>query len=132
MIANPRPDVAQGTWSYVPIRIGIATRTLGVYLPPGYDPSRAQPYKTIYLQHGSGQDQSDWLNIGSVPNIMDNLIADGNTEPAVIITTNSNYLGASPNMTNLEGTSSPLSRATTTSRRTGWTARWPASRWARR
>ena len=101
VIANPRPDTAKGTWSYVPIQIGTANRTLGVYLPPGYDPNRAEPYKTIYLQHGSGQDQSDWLNIGSVPIIMDNLIADGETEPAVIVTTNSAYLGgnASSNLT---------------------------------
>jgi S-formylglutathione hydrolase FrmB len=103
VIANPRPDTAKGTWSYVPITIGAATRTLGVYLPPGYDPNRAKPYKTIYLQHGSGQDQSDWLNIGSVPIIMDNLIADGQTEPAVIVTTNSAYMGSSPYTTNLEG-----------------------------
>jgi enterochelin esterase-like enzyme len=103
VIANPRPDTPKGTWSYVPIQIGTAQRTLGVYLPPGYDPNRAQPYKTIYLQHGSGQDQSDWLNMGSVPTIMDNLIADGQTEPAVIVTTNSQYMGASPYTTNLEG-----------------------------
>jgi enterochelin esterase-like enzyme len=103
VIANPRPDVAHGTWSYVPITIGGQSRTLGVYLPPGYDPDRAQPYKTIYLQHGSGQDQSDWLNIGSVPIIMDNLIADGETEPAVIVTTNSQYMGASPYTANLDG-----------------------------
>ncbi|GIF45762.1 enterochelin esterase-like enzyme [Asanoa ferruginea] len=103
VIANPRPDTPKGTWSYVPIQIGTATRTLGVYLPPGYDPNRAEPYKTIYLQHGSGQDQSDWLNMGSVPVIMDNLIADGQTEPAVIVTTNSQYMGSSPYTTNLEG-----------------------------
>lgn len=103
VIANPRPDTAKGTWSYVPIQIGTANRTLGVYLPPGYDPDRAEPYKTIYLQHGSGQDQSDWLNIGSVPIIMDNLLQDGLTEPAVIVTTNSQYLGASAssNLTNI-------------------------------
>lgn len=101
VINNPRPDSAKGTWSYVPIQIGAATRTLGVYLPPGYDPNRVEPYKTIYLQHGSGQDQSDWLNIGSVPIIMDNLLQDGTTEPAVIVTTNSQYLGgnASSNLT---------------------------------
>ncbi|GAA3640260.1 hypothetical protein GCM10022200_24890 [Microbacterium awajiense] len=101
VIANPRPDTAKGTWSYVPIQIGAATRTLGVYLPPGYDPDREKPYKTIYLQHGSGQDQSDWLNIGSVPIIMDNLLQDGLTEPAVVVTTNSQYLGgnASSNLT---------------------------------
>jgi len=103
VIANPRPDSPKGTWSYVPIQIGTASRTLGVYLPPGYDPNRAEPYKTIYLQHGSGQDQSDWMNIGSVPIIMDNLLQDGLTEPAVVVTTNSAYMGASPynNLTNI-------------------------------
>ena len=103
VIANPRPDSPKGTWSYVPIQIGAATRTLGVYLPPGYDPTRAQPYKTIYMQHGSGQDQSDWMNIGSVPVIMDNLLQDGLTEPAVVVTTNSNYMGGAPynNLTNI-------------------------------
>jgi hypothetical protein len=94
VIENPRPDSPKGTWSYVPIQIGAATRTLGVYLPPGYDPNRAEPYKTIYMQHGSGQDQSDWMNMGDVPVIMDNLLQDGVTEPAVVITTNTNYLGA--------------------------------------
>jgi hypothetical protein len=108
VIANPRPDSAKGSWSYVPVP-GLAPlangtqRTLGVYLPPNYDPERAEPYKTIYLQHGSGQDQSDWLNIGSVPIIMDNLLQDGATEPAVIVTTNSTYMGAAPynNLTNI-------------------------------
>jgi hypothetical protein len=93
-IENPRADSPKGTWSYVPVQIGTTERTMGVYLPPGYDPERAEPYKTIYMQHGGGQDQSDWMNIGSVPVIMDNLLADGLTEPAVVITTATNYLGA--------------------------------------
>ena len=105
VIANPRPDSPKGTWSYVPIQIGTAARTLGVYLPPGYDANRAEPYKTIYMQHGGGQDQSDWMNMGDVPVIMDNLIQDGSTEPAVVITTNTNYLGSSaqgyPNLRNI-------------------------------
>lgn len=93
-IELPREDSAKGTWSYVPIDIPNQTgRTLGVYLPPDYDPNRAEPYKTIYMQHGGGQDQSDWMNMGDVPVIMDNLIQDGTTEPAVVITTNTNYLG---------------------------------------
>lgn len=92
-IELPREDSPKGTWSYVPFTVNGTTRTLGVYLPPDYDPERAEPYKTIYMQHGSGQDQSDWMNIGNVPVIMDNLIQDGTTEPAVVITTNTNYLG---------------------------------------
>ncbi|WP_194396666.1 alpha/beta hydrolase [Microbacterium atlanticum] len=93
-IELPREDSEKGTWSYVPIDIPNQTgRTLGVYLPPDYDPDRAEPYKTIYMQHGGGQDQSDWLNMGNVPVIMDNLLDDGTTEPAVVIMTNTNYLG---------------------------------------
>ena len=79
-IENPRPDSPKGTWSYVQIQAlpplgGTIPRTIGVYLPPDYDPNRAEPYKTIYMQHGGGQDQSDWMNMGDVPVIMDNLLA---------------------------------------------------------
>jgi hypothetical protein len=95
---NPREDSAKGTWTYVevpglPLLGGTIPRTIGVYLPPGYDRDRAEPYKTIYMQHGGGQDQSDWMNMGNVPVIMDNLLDDGATEPAVVITTNTNSLG---------------------------------------
>ncbi len=95
VIENPRPAAPHGTWTYVPLQVGGATRTIGVYLPPGYRANRGKAYKTIYMQHGGGQDQSDWLNMGDVPVIMDNLIQDGDTEPAVVITTNSQYLGSS-------------------------------------
>ncbi len=105
VIENPRADAPHGTWSYVPVQIGATARTMGVYLPPGYDANRAEPYKTIYMQHGGGQDQSDWMNMGDVPVIMDNLIQDGDTEPAVVITTNTNYLGSAaqgyPNLRNV-------------------------------
>ena len=82
-------------------------RYLGIYTPPGYDPNRAQPYKTIYLQHGSGQDASDWLNIGDAPVLMDNLVQDGLTEPAVMVSTDSTYMGSSP-YTILESTIIPF------------------------
>jgi len=101
-----RPDAPKGDFAYVPFgTVNGVERTIGVYLPPNYDPNRAEPYKTIYMQHGAGQDQSDWMTIGDVPVIMDNLIQDGDTEPAVVISTNSTYLGAAnqgyPNLRNL-------------------------------
>ena len=92
---NPRTDGKTGTWSYVklPDELG-EEKYVGVYLPYGYDANREEPYKTIYMQHGSGQDASDWMNIGSVPHIMDNLLAEGKTEPAIVVTTDSRYLGS--------------------------------------
>jgi hypothetical protein len=107
IVENPRTDDKKGTWDYVeiPTQIDGRTRYLGVYLPYGYDPDREEPYKTIYMQHGGSQDASDWMNIGSVPNIMDNLLAEGLTEPAVVVTTDSTYLGSQqagyPNLFNI-------------------------------
>ncbi|MDR2903951.1 MAG: hypothetical protein LBU77_05545 [Clostridiales bacterium] len=104
-IENPREDTDKGTWDYVPYDLNGETRYLGVYLPYGYDENRAEPYKTIWMQHGGGQDASDWMNIGSVPIIMDNLLADGLTEPAIVVTTDSRALGSAnegyPNLMNI-------------------------------
>ena len=45
------------------------------------------------------------MNMGDVPVIMDNLLQDGLTEPAVVVTTDSTYLGSSatgyPNLRNI-------------------------------
>ena len=83
-----------GVWQYVNIPSISNDYYVGVYLPYGYDSNRAEPYKTIYLCHASGQDECDWMGIGSVQNIMDNLVAAEKTEPAVIITPNINAIGS--------------------------------------
>ncbi|MBE7006165.1 MAG: hypothetical protein E7424_03320 [Ruminococcaceae bacterium] len=101
---NPRSDGKVGTWGYVPIEIGGTTHHMGVYLPYQYDENREEPYKLIFVLHGYGQDESDWMNIGSVQKIMDNLAAEGRTEPAIIVsvTTNNNEIGSqSDNYSNL-------------------------------
>ena len=89
-------ETEKGSWEYVPYKVGNNTFYMGVYLPYGYDKNRAEPYKTVYLVHGWGQDESDWMGIGSVPNIMDNLIAEGRTESAVVISlpNNNNSIGS--------------------------------------
>lgn len=41
-----------------------------VYLPPNYDASRLR-YPTVYLLHGGGGDQADWVTFGNVQQILD-------------------------------------------------------------
>ncbi|GFP74713.1 alpha/beta hydrolase-fold protein [Clostridium fungisolvens] len=66
---------------------------LGIYLPFGYDANRTEPYKVIYLSHGGGGNESDWFNTGSAANIMDNLIAEKKTEPAIVVTMDNSAFG---------------------------------------
>lgn len=41
-----------------------------VYLPPGYDASTLR-YPVVYLLHGGGGDQADWVTFGDVRDILD-------------------------------------------------------------
>lgn len=66
-----------------------STQYIGVYTPYGYDSSKT--YKTIYVSHGGGGNENEWMTIGAIPNIMDNLVAEGLTEPAVVVTMNNTY-----------------------------------------
>jgi enterochelin esterase-like enzyme len=62
---------------------------LEVYLPYGYDES--QTYKTLYVSHGGGGNEAEWMNIGALSNILDNLIAEGKVEPMVVVTMDNTY-----------------------------------------
>lgn len=57
---------------------------LGIYIPYGYDPEKT--YKTIYISHGSGGNETEWMSIGSVPNIMDNLGVSGELNDTIVVT----------------------------------------------
>ncbi|HWA87094.1 MAG TPA: alpha/beta hydrolase-fold protein [Opitutus sp.] len=58
-----------------------------VYTPPGYEKNADQRYPVLYLQHGWGENEYGWGNQGRVPEIMDNLIAAGQTKPFLIVMT---------------------------------------------
>lgn len=58
-----------------------------VYTPPGYEKNTAKKYPVLYLQHGWGEDETAWSNQGHANLIMDNLIAEGNTIPFLIVMT---------------------------------------------
>ncbi|RYZ53426.1 MAG: esterase [Sphingobacteriales bacterium] len=57
-----------------------------VYTPPGF--SRKQRYPVLYLLHGIGGDEKEWLNGGSPQVIMDNLYAARAAEPMIIVMPN--------------------------------------------
>lgn len=57
-----------------------------VYTPAGYEKGKTK-YPVLYLQHGWGEDETAWSNQGHVNLIMDNLIADGQIKPFIIVMT---------------------------------------------
>lgn len=77
----PKTEGAKGTYlttGYV--GADGTTHGLAVYLPAGYDEMRAEPYKVLYISHGTGGDlygeEMRWFNEGAVCNINDNLGLD--------------------------------------------------------
>jgi enterochelin esterase-like enzyme len=94
----PIADPAQrGTVQYIPYTtiLGDDGHSLGLYLPAGYDPNRAEPYPVMYLAHGILGDETDFLVPGNVPNILDHMIARGEIEPAVVVTMGNHFTGTS-------------------------------------
>ncbi|MFI9576149.1 alpha/beta hydrolase [Microbispora rosea] len=65
-------------------------RTALVWTPPGYDPNRAEPYPVFYLQHGSGQSYTDWVEMGRAKQILDHQFLDGDLVPMVVVMGNGN------------------------------------------
>src|ERR1700754_3766838 len=64
-------------------------RKYAVYLPPDYETS-GRSYPVLYLLHGSGDDQTGWVQFGEVLNITDKAIKDGIATPMIIIMPDAN------------------------------------------
>jgi enterochelin esterase-like enzyme len=62
-----------------------AWRKALVYTPPGYDEDPSKRYPVLYLQHGSGEDETGWSNQGKMDFILDNLIAEGKAKPMLVV-----------------------------------------------
>ncbi len=56
-----------------------------VYTPPDYDASPSARYPVLYLQHGSGEDETGWTEQGHAHFILDNLIAEKKAVPMIIV-----------------------------------------------
>ena len=64
-----------------------AKRRMMVYLPSGYELGR-QRYPVLYLLHGTGGDETVWLEQGHAAQVFDNLIATGKAEPMIVVMPN--------------------------------------------
>jgi para-nitrobenzyl esterase len=59
-----------------------------VYTPPEYDANTSARYPVLYLQHGSGEDETGWIFQGHANLILDNLIAEKKAVPMMIVMDN--------------------------------------------
>ncbi|WP_419699292.1 alpha/beta hydrolase-fold protein [Mucilaginibacter sp. NFX135] len=62
-----------------------AWRRANVYTPPGYDMQTEKRYPVLYLQHGSGEDETGWPAQGKMNFIMDNLFAVKQATPMIVV-----------------------------------------------
>ena len=66
-----------------------AGRRMYVYTPPDYLTSNSR-YPVLYLLHGGGGDEDAWTTMGRATIILDNLIAEGNARPMIVVMPNGN------------------------------------------
>jgi len=62
-----------------------AERSALVWTPPGYDPNRSEPYPVLYLLQDEGQSYREWVELGRLQQILDNLTIAGDAEPMVVV-----------------------------------------------
>ena len=83
-----RPAIAHGkidTISYASKTVGTTRKAL-VYTTPGVP--KGKKYPVLYLLHGIGGDEKEWLNGGSPQIILDNLFAEGKIKPMIVVLPN--------------------------------------------
>ncbi len=81
----PREEGVRGrleTVEYDSTTVG-AKRKAVVYTPPGYSPD--QKYPVLYLLHGIGGDEQEWLRGARADVILDNLSADQKVVPMIVV-----------------------------------------------
>ena len=64
-------------------------RKYSVYLPPDYKTSN-RSYPVLYLLHGSGDDQTGWVQFGEVEYIADKAIKEGKSTAMIIVMPDAN------------------------------------------
>jgi enterochelin esterase-like enzyme len=89
---QPKTGIATGrldSISYPSATVGTTRKAL-VYTPPGY--SKSKKYPVLYLLHGIGGDEKEWLKGGKPQVILDNLYAEGKLKPMLVVMPNGRAL----------------------------------------
>lgn len=73
------------TITYASKTVGTTRRAL-LYTPPGYN--RKSMYPVLYLLHGIGGDEKEWLRGANPQVILDNLYAEKKLEPMIVVMPN--------------------------------------------
>jgi enterochelin esterase-like enzyme len=73
----------------MPSKILKSERKFAIYLPPDYESSQ-RSYPVLYLLHGSGDDQTGWVQFGEVLHIADLAINSGKATPMIIVMPDAN------------------------------------------
>lgn len=73
----------------LPSKILKMDRKFSVYLPPDYQNSE-RTYPVLYLLHGSGDDQTGWVQFGEVLHIADKAILEGKATAMIIVMPDAN------------------------------------------
>lgn len=86
---TPTPEAcreAQGGLDRAEIQTALLDKPLRyvVYRPACYSANPAQRYPVLYLLHGQGYDENQWLRLGVVATL-DRLIATGETPPFLVV-----------------------------------------------
>jgi enterochelin esterase-like enzyme len=79
-------DVPHGAVStvYYYSPLAKSERRMEVYTPPDYK-SSGRPYPVLYLLHGAGGNDTDWIVNMRTNFILDNLIAEGKAQPMIVV-----------------------------------------------
>ena len=56
-----------------------------VYTPARYEQNPERSYPVLYLQHGAGEDETGWIDMGKMNLIMDNMIAAGECKDMLVV-----------------------------------------------
>lgn len=77
----PHGDLTTLTWHSQVLK---SERRIYIWTPPGYD-GKGEPLPVLYFYHGFGDTGLSAIDQGRLPQIMDNLMAEGKIKPMLVV-----------------------------------------------